>query len=1024
MERHCGSGSQGAVGALLVVAALLSACGGGGGGGSNGGSNGGNSGGNGGGSGNPPPGLPYTGITSAATLTSVNTPSIAGALLYEMGLASGSRPLPAQVGGPGLRFPDPARSLSKARQAKTAFFRKPVTTENCTDGGTVRVDDQTTANGTGSLILTFTGCLEDGVRTDGVQRVQIAAYDLARDEPTDFTITFEGYSESSGGFGVDVDGTVHAVFGITNTTTYDAVARYRPEGVQHRMQNLVVQERAISSSLVQMTIQGRFFHSAHGYVDVETVEPLNIANGAEFPNAGALRLRNSGMARADVRFNDVDQLTLTLDENGDGAPERALRSFGLAGLRMPNHLPAANAGPDATITQGQTATLRGSGSDWEGTPLTFQWWCEGAPTGGGFVIGAGTETTFRPTTPGTYLIHLRVNDGQPGLQSFDAMALTVLDNSDPVARAGGDVSTVERATVVLDGGASTDAENDQLTYTWTLLAQPASDAAPAAGQGRMFSFVPGRPGNYRYRLTVADEFGASQDEVDIFASAVIGFGFSSAVIVDPTTTPELITRTVPINTSANYSGPPVPLTVSSDVPWLDIVSAPAQTGPNATVVVKIDTGELAALENGTHLATLTVTPTGYTPRSDQLALMRSLPKIEHVAPYVAYPGQPTPVILYGEEMHQTLGTTLVINGIEVSGFTDAMLEHSRITLPALPVGEYDMHVKNNLGVVIPMGRFVVRNAPTYPDGEFAIHGRVEALDYDMERDVFYVVSWDLNSGQDLQAYRLRFDGAQWHRDAIAVTEPRAVSLNVDGTKLFVTSSHCGVHEVDPDTLQVVHSTSRTDCFNDYFGMVVGLANGRTVIADTNQWPTVYDYPPLAPSTLQFPLDVHSPTYTLSRNRGCLLWAGQPTISSPRPLHSYNVETNTFSQIAVHDPETYFLAPLLALSGDGHRFMHREDVYENGQYIGTVQGSGNPLATPTLTTVGDRAVVLNPDTGELELFDLSNGPNFPKLDDVATLPDAGIGRLTLLPDDSVVFAFMVKADLSSHFTFKLYVRNLP
>jgi len=200
MERHCGSGSQGAVGALLVVAALLSACGGGGGGGSNGG----NSGGNGGGSGNPPPGLPYTGSTSAATLTSVNTPTIAGALLYEIGLASGSRPLPAQVGGPGLRFPDPARSLSKARQAKTAFFRKPVTTENCTDGGTVRVDDQTTANGTGSLILTFTGCLEDGVRSDGVQRVQIAAYDLAQDEPTDFTITFEGYSESSGGFGVDV----------------------------------------------------------------------------------------------------------------------------------------------------------------------------------------------------------------------------------------------------------------------------------------------------------------------------------------------------------------------------------------------------------------------------------------------------------------------------------------------------------------------------------------------------------------------------------------------------------------------------------------------------------------------------------------------------------------------------------------------------------------------------------------------------------------------------------------------------
>ena len=1022
MEFHCGSRSRCAVGALLVAATLLSACGGGGGGGSSSGNNGGN---NGGGSGNPAPGLPYTGIATAATLTSANTPTIAGALLYELGLASGDRPLPAQVSAPGLRFPDPARTVgkAKARQSKTAFFRKPVTTENCSEGGTVRIDDQTNANGTGTLILTFTACIEDGTRSDGVQRVVIAAYDLARDEPTDFTITFQGYSETTGNFGLDIDGTVHAVFGITSTTTYDAVTRYRPEGVQHRMQNLVVQDRAISPSTVQVTIQGRFFHSAHGYVDVETTEPLSIAN-ALFPSAGALRLRSSGAARGDLRFNAADQFTLSLDENGDGAPERELRAFGLAGLRMTNHLPAANAGPDATIIQGQTVTLRGTGSDWEGTALTYQWWLEGAPSGGGFVIGSGPETTFRPLVPGTYVIHLRVNDGQPGLLSIDPMFLTVLDNASPVARAGADVTTVERATVVLDGGASTDAENDALVYTWTLLAQPAAGAAPASGQGRTFSFAPGLRGNYRYRLTVADEFGAAEDTVDVFADGLVGFAFSSAVIVDPTTPPEFITRTVPLNTSSHYSGPPVPLTVSTDVPWLDVVSASATTGSNATVVVTIDTAELASMENGSHVGTLTVTPTGYAPRSDQLLLTRSLPKIEHIAPYVVYPGQATPVIMYGEQMHQTLGAKLVINGIEVQGFTDAMLEHSRITLPALPVGEYDMHVKNNLGLVVPMGRFVVRNAPTYPDGEVAIHGRIEALDYDMERDVFFVVSWDLNTAGDLQAYRLRFDGAQWHRDAIPVALPQGLSLNVDGTKLFVTSAQCGVHEVDPDTLQVVHTAFRPNCGSDFFGMIVGLANGRTVIGDTNQWPTVYDYPSFSTSTIQFPLDVHSPTYALSRDRGRLLWAGQPTISAPRPLHSYDVETNSFSQLAVHASDTYFLAPLLALSSDGHRFMHREDVYEDGQYIGSVQGSGNSLAVPALTTSGDRAVVLNPDTGALELFDLSSGPSFPKLGDVATLPDPGIGRVALLPDDSVAFAFMVTTTIGGVSSFKLYVRNLP
>jgi hypothetical protein len=324
-----------------------------------------------------------------------------------------------------------------------------------------------------------------------------------------------------------------------------------------------------------------------------------------------------------------------------------------------------------------------------------------------------------------------------------------------------------------------------------------------------------------------------------------------------------------------------------------------------------------------------------------------------------------------------------------------------------------------------MGRFVVRDAPTYADGEVALPARIEALEYDAERDAFYAVSSEASPGSGFEAWRLRFAGGQWHRDAIAVAEPQGLSLHVDGTKLFVTSANCTVHEVDPDTLQVLHTAAKSGCFDEYFGMVVGLANGRTVVADTNQWPTVYDYPSFSTSTIQFPLLVHSPTYALSRNRERLLWAGQPTISPPQPLHFYDAATNSFTQVAVHDPATYFVAPLLALSGDGHRFMHRQDVYQDAQYIGSLQGSPDALVNPALTTAGERALILNPDTDVLELFDLGSGPSFPKLGDVATLPDdVGAGRVLLLPDDRVAFAFTTTLGPSGVSGYKLYVRNLP
>jgi hypothetical protein len=373
-------------------------------------------------------------------------------------------------------------------------------------------------------------------------------------------------------------------------------------------------------------------------------------------------------------------------------------------------------------------------------------------------------------------------------------------------------------------------------------------------------------------------------------------------------------------------------------------------------------------------------------------------------------------------LHQTLGATLVINGIEVQGFTEAMLGHSRITLPALPVGEYDMHIKNKLGLVQPMGRFVVRAAPTYPDGEVALPGRIEAIEYDMERDAFYAVSTALPTATT-EAWRLHFDGTQWHRDTIAAPATQSIALNADGTKLIVTSANCIVREVDPDTLQVLAMTARPGCFGEYYGFAAGLADGRVLIGDTDQWPEIYDYPSLDLSTIQLPF-LYSPHYVLNATHERLLWAETPGISPPRELFYYDLRTNAATQVIAVDPQTWFLSWNLAISGDGERVMHRQDVYQGGQYIGSIHGLTDTMITPALTKAGDRAVVLDPQSDVLALFDLSAGPNFPKIGDLATLDDTvGQSRIVLLPDDSVAFAFTV-ISTGVATDFKLYVRNLP
>ncbi len=88
--------------------------------------------------------------------------------------------------------------------------------------------------------------------------------------------------------------------------------------------------------------------------------------------------------------------------------------------------PAADAGPDQTVSVGALVTLNGSGSsDPDGNlPLSYTWTQTGGPTV--TLSGATTATpSFTPTTTGVYTFTLVVTDSLGLASAPDSTVITV-----------------------------------------------------------------------------------------------------------------------------------------------------------------------------------------------------------------------------------------------------------------------------------------------------------------------------------------------------------------------------------------------------------------------------------------------------------------------------------------------------------------------------------------------------------------------------------------------------------------------
>jgi len=188
--------------------------------------------------------------------------------------------------------------------------------------------------------------------------------------------------------------------------------------------------------------------------------------------------------------------------------------------------PAANAGNDQSASVGDLVSLdAGLSSDPDSDPLNYSWSLAEAPGDWGLERinqqsssktwvdwpalsgGRAIAPSFTPDKNGEYHLLLTVNDGE--LSSvMDEVIISVTGastNTAPTADAGSDQTVLVGSTVSLSGAGSSDADNDALTYDWSMLSQPmASSAAIDDSSSPTPAFVADVEGQYEVQLVVND----------------------------------------------------------------------------------------------------------------------------------------------------------------------------------------------------------------------------------------------------------------------------------------------------------------------------------------------------------------------------------------------------------------------------------------------------------------------------------------------------------------------------------------
>ena len=162
-----------------------------------------------------------------------------------------------------------------------------------------------------------------------------------------------------------------------------------------------------------------------------------------------------------------------------------------------NQPPTADAGPDQTVKVRHEIKISGSGSDPDGTIVSYQW------KEGSRVLASTATFTYSYNKDGNHTLTLTVTDDD-GASGSDSMIVEVLPNQPPTANAGPDRTTKVGHAVTISGSGN-DPDGTIVSYRWkegsNLLASTAT-----------FTYTPSSGGNHTLTLTVTDDDNATASD--------------------------------------------------------------------------------------------------------------------------------------------------------------------------------------------------------------------------------------------------------------------------------------------------------------------------------------------------------------------------------------------------------------------------------------------------------------------------------------------------------------------------------
>ena len=232
------------------------------------------------------------------------------------------------------------------------------------------------------------------------------------------------------------------------------------------------------------------------------------------PVSFTIQNANTARTQIDNLEGGIYEFELTVSDNGGLSDKDTVRI-------LVNRPPLSNAGADqlVNITAYQTFLNGTASSDPDGGLLTYSW----AKVGGTTPINIPSPSSALALVyfyvGGVSKFELTVTDSM-GLFSKDTVSLHV--NSLPVANAGPD-QTIQLPinSITLNGAASTDPDNNIVSYTWTMVNGPLSFyiSNPTSAQTQVSNLT---EGDYIFELTVKDAGNLmSKGQVHIAVDTII-----------------------------------------------------------------------------------------------------------------------------------------------------------------------------------------------------------------------------------------------------------------------------------------------------------------------------------------------------------------------------------------------------------------------------------------------------------------------------------------------------------------------